>query len=163
MPNFDIVNQIDLQEVDNAVNNTLKEVARRYDFRGTDTVVTLDKKEKKIHLKTGSDMMMEALRDMLVENFAKRKVSGKVLTFGTVENTAHGNVKRDVTITEGIEKEQAKQIVKLIKDLKLKVQPAIQDNQVRVTGKKIDDLQQVIQMLKGSDLPIPLQYVNMKS
>ncbi len=162
MPNFDIVNQVDLQEVDNAINNTLKEVARRYDFRGTDTVVSLDKKAKQIHLKTGSDMMMESLRDMLVENFAKRKISGKVLTFGNVDNTAHGNVKRDVTITEGIEKDQAKQIVKLIKEMKLKVQPAIQDNQVRVTGKKIDDLQEVIQMLKQTDLPIPLQYVNMK-
>ncbi|MFC1481193.1 YajQ family cyclic di-GMP-binding protein [Candidatus Neomarinimicrobiota bacterium] len=162
MPTFDIVNQVDLQEVDNAINNTRKEVARRYDFRGTDTVVNLDKKEKKIHLKTGSDMMMESLRDMLVENFAKRKISGKILVFGTVDNTAHGNVKRDVSITDGIDKDQARQIVKLIKDLKLKVQAAIQDNQVRVTGKKIDDLQEVIQMLKQTDLPIPLQYVNMK-
>ena len=107
-------------------------------------------------------MMMEALRDMLVENFAKRKISGKVLLFGTVDNTAHGNVKRDVSITEGIEKDQARQIVKLIKDMKIKVQASIQDNQVRVTGKKIDDLQAVIQMLKGTDLPIPLQYVNMR-
>ena len=163
MPAFDIVNQVDLQEVDNAINNTRKEVARRYDFRGTDTVINLDKKEKKIHLKTGSEMMMESLRDMLVENFAKRKLSGKVLVFGKVDNTAHGNVKRDVSITEGIDKDQARQIVKLIKDLKLKVQPSIQDNQVRVTGKKIDDLQEVIQLLKGTNLPIPLQYVNMKS
>ena len=162
MPSFDIVNQIDLQEVDNAVNNTLKEVARRYDFRDTNTQVALNRQDKKIKLVAGSDMQMETLQGMLVENFAKRKVSGKNLTFGTVEATAHGDVKCEVGISEGIDKESARKIVKLIKDQKMKVQPAIQDNQVRVTGKKIDDLQAVIELLKGADLPVPLQFVNMK-
>ena len=162
MPSFDIVNQVDFQEVDNAINNTRQEVARRYDFRGAHTEITLDKKAKSIHLLTGDEMKMESLRDMLVENFARRKVSGKNLPFGTVEATSKGQVKRDVAVSEGIEKEVAKKIVKLIKDLKLKVQPAIQDNQVRVTGKKIDDLQAIIAMLKEADLPVPLQYVNMK-
>ncbi len=162
MPSFDIVNQVDLHEVDNAVNNTRKDVARRYDFRGTNTVITLDKRAKSIHMVTGDEMKMEALRDMLVENFAKRKLSAKNLGFGEVDRTSHGNVKRDVTIREGIDKEQARKIVKLIKDQKLKVQAAIQDNQVRVTGKKIDDLQTVIKLLKEADLPVPLQFVNMK-
>ena len=162
MPSFDIVNQIDLQEVDNAVNNTLKEVARRYDFRDTNTQVNLNKQEKKINLIAGSDMQMETLQGMLVENFAKRKVSGKNLKFGQVEATAHGDVKCVAGISEGIDKESARKIVKMIKEQKMKVQPAIQDNQVRVTGKKIDDLQAVIGLLKGADLPVPLQFVNMK-
>ena len=162
LPSFDIVNQIDLQEVDNAVNNTLKEVARRYDFRDTNTQVNLNKQEKKINLIAGSDMQMETLQGMLVENFAKRKVSGKNLKFGQVEATAHGDVKCVAGISEGIDKESARKIVKMIKEQKMKVQPAIQDNQVRVTGKKIDDLQAVIGLLKGADLPVPLQFVNMK-
>ena len=163
MPSFDIVNQVDLQEVDNAINNTRKDVTRRYDFRGTTTEITLDKQAKSIHLLTGDDMKMEALRDMLVENFAKRKVSGRVLTFGVVDSTAHGNVKRDIEIKDGIDKDQARKIVKLIKELKLKVQAAIQDNQVRVTGKKIDDLQTIMGVLREADLDVPLQFVNMKS
>ena len=162
MPSFDIVNQVDLQEVDNAVNNTLKEVARRYDFRGANTQVTFNKSEKTINLVSGSDMQMETLHGMLVENFARRKVSGKNLQFGAVEPTSHGDVKCLVEISQGIDKDTARKIVKLIKDEKLKVQPAIQDEQVRVTGKKIDDLQAVIAMLKGADLPVPLQFVNMK-
>jgi len=163
MPSFDIVNQVDLQEVDNALNNTKKDVSRRFDFRGARTDITLDKKEKSIHMTTGDDMKMRALVDMFLENCAKRKVSGKVFDFKNVEATSHGHVKRDVVIREGIDKEQARKIVKIIKDLKLKVQPAIQDNQVRVTGKKIDDLQTIIQTLKATDMDIPLQYVNMKS
>ncbi|MCH7573765.1 MAG: YajQ family cyclic di-GMP-binding protein [Candidatus Marinimicrobia bacterium] len=162
MPSFDIVNQINLQEVDNAVNNTLKEVARRYDFRDTNTQVNLNRQEKKINLVAGSEMQMETLQGMLVENFAKRKVSGKNLKFGQVEATAHGDVKCVAGISEGIDKESARKIVKMIKEQKMKVQPAIQDNQVRVTGKKIDDLQAVIGLLKGADLPVPLQFVNLK-
>ena len=163
MPTFDIVNRVDFQEVDNAINNTLKDVARRYDFRGSNTTITLDKQANSIHMLTSDDMKMETFRGLLVENFAKRKLSAKNLGFGQVDSTAHGNVKRDVAIKDGIDKDQARNIVKLIKDQKLKVQAAIQDNQVRVTGKKIDDLQTVIQLLKDTDLPVPLQFVNMKS
>ena len=163
MPTFDIVNRVDFQEVDNAINNTLKDVARRYDFRGSNTTITFDKQANSIHMLTSDDMKMETLRGLLVENFAKRKLSAKNLGFGQVDSTAHGNVKRDVAIKDGIDKDQARNIEKLIKDQKLKVQAAIQDNQVRVTGKKIDDLQSVIQLLKETDLPVPLQFVNMKS
>ncbi len=163
MPSFDVVNRVDLQEVDNALNNTKKDVERRYDFRGSNTQITLDKNGKSIHIVTGDDMKMSALTDMLLDNFAKRKVSGKVLVFKDVDATSHGQVKRDVDIIDGIEKDQAKKIVKIIKDMKLKVQASIQDEQVRVTAKKIDDLQAVIETLKDSDLPIPLQYINMKS
>ncbi len=163
MPSFDIVNRVDLQEVDNAINNTKKEIATRYDFRGSPAEVSLDKKEKVIHVLAEHDMRMEAVMDMLMTHMIRRKVDTKALKPKSTEPTSQGHVKRVINIQEGIETEVAKKIVKLIKDQKLKVQASIQDEQVRVTGKKIDDLQEVIKMLRGQDLGIPLQFVNMKS
>ncbi|MCL4540090.1 MAG: YajQ family cyclic di-GMP-binding protein [Bacteroidetes bacterium] len=163
MPSFDIVNRVDLQEVDNAINNTKKEIATRYDFRGSVAEVNLDKKEKKIHVVAEHEMRMDAVMDMLMTHLIRRKVDPKVLKAKAVEPTSQGHVKREIGIQEGIETEIAKKIVKLIKDQKLKVQAAIQDEQVRVTGKKIDDLQEVIKMLKDEDFGVPLQFVNMKS
>lgn len=162
MPSFDVVNQVDLQEVDNAINNTKKEIATRYDFRGSPAEVSLDKKDKKIHVLAEHEMRMEAVMDMLMTHMIKRKVDPKVLKAGAVEPTSQGHVKREIEIKEGIDTETAKKIVKLIKDQKLKVQAAIQDEQVRVTGKKIDDLQEVIKMLRTQNVGIPLQFVNMK-
>lgn len=162
MPSFDIVNKIDPQEIDNAVNNTKKEVETRYDFRGLHTEITYNKKENKIHLVVAEQMKLNAVKEMLIKNFIKRKVSPKVLDFQKPEGTSQGHLKMDVNLQEGISKEKAKEIVKAIKNMKLKVQPAIQDDQVRVTGKKIDDLQEVIQNLKNKDFGIPLQFVNMK-
>jgi len=163
MPSFDIVNHVDLQEADNAINNTKKEIATRYDFRGSPAEVTLDKKEKVIHVVAEQEMRMEAVMDMLMTNMIKRKIDPKVLKAKAIEPTSQGHVKREINIQEGIETEIAKRIVKIIKDQKLKVQAAIQDEQVRVSGKKIDDLQDVIKLLRGQDLGIPLQFVNMKS
>lgn len=163
MPSFDIVNKIDAQEVDNAVNNTRKEVETRYDFRGLHTEITFNRKENNIHLVVADEMKMNALKEMLIKNFVKRKISPKVLDFQKTEGTSQGHVKMDIKLQEGIDRDKAKQIAKAIKDLKLKVQPAIQDDQVRVSGKKIDELQTVIQHLKSKDLGIPLQFVNMKS
>ncbi len=162
MPSFDIVNEINAQEVDNAVNNTLKEVSTRYDFRGLHTEVEFHKKENRIHIVAAEKMKMEAVKDMLIKHFIKRKLEPKALEFGDLEGTSQGHVKTDVIIKEGIDRETAKKIVKEIKNLKLKVQPAIQDDQVRVTGKKIDELQEVIQHLKGKRFDVPLQFVNMK-
>lgn len=162
MASFDIVNQIDLQEVDNAVNNTLKEATTRYDFRGLKTEVNFDRKTKKIELLAAESMKMRALREMLIGHLIKRKLDPKTLSFGDEEPTSMGAVKLTVDIQEGIDREAAKKIVKAIKDSKLKVQPAIQDDQVRVTGKKIDDLQEVIQMLKSKNFGIPLQFINMR-
>ena len=162
MPSFDIVNKVDTQEVDNAVNNTKKEVQNRYDFRGTNTEITFNRQENLIQIVAPDEMKMNAVKEMLTRNFAKRGISPKVLDYQKPEGTSHGHLKMQVNLQEGITKEQAKQIVKSIKDLKLKVQPAIQDDQVRVTGKKIDDLQEVIQNLKSKDFGIPLQFVNMK-
>jgi len=162
MASFDIVNEINAQEVDNAVNNTLKEINTRYDFRGLHSEVTFHKKENRIHLVGAESMKMQAMKEMLIRNFIKRGIDSKVLDFGTEEGTSQGHVKMDVILKEGISREQAKKIVKEIKDLKFKIQPQIQDDQVRVTGKKIDDLQAVIAHLKGKDMGIPLQFVNFK-
>ena len=163
MPSFDIVSRIDLQEVDNAVNITSKTILTRYDFRGSKTEISLDKKDKKLSVTTEDDMKMRAIQDTLIENLVKRKVDRRCLDPKTTEPTAHGMIKREIAIKDGVDSENARAIVKLIKDKKLKVQAAMQDNQVRVTGKKIDDLQEVIQLLRGADIPIPLQFVNMQS
>jgi hypothetical protein len=163
MPSFDIVSRIDLQEVDNAVNITTKTILTRYDFRGSKTDIALDKKDKKIQVTTEDDMKLRAIQDTLIENLVKRKVDRRCLDPKTPEPAAHGMIKREIAIKEGVDSDNARNIVKMIKDKKLKVQAAIQDGQVRVTGKKIDDLQEVIQMLRGANLPIPLQFVNMQS
>jgi uncharacterized protein YajQ (UPF0234 family) len=162
MPSFDVVNEISFQELDNAVNTTKRTVETRYDFRGVETEITLNKKEKSIHIVTGDEMKMKAVQDMLNTAMVKRSLSPKALDYGKIEGTSKGSVKQDVKIRDGIDTDTARNIVKRIKGMKLKVQAAIQDQQVRVTAKKIDDLQAVIAMLKGADLPVPLQYVNMK-
>lgn len=163
MPSFDIVNQVELQEVDNAVNNVVKEIDTRYDFRGSRTEVELNRKDKTLSLLAADDMKIRALRDMLISHFVRRKVDPRIMDFGDPEATSKGQLKQQVKLREGIDMDTAKKIVKMIKDSKIKVQAAIQDEQVRVTGKKIDDLQAVIQLMRDSKLDIPLQYVNMKS
>lgn len=163
MPSFDIVSKVDMQELDNAVNNTLKEIATRYDFRNSKTTVEFNKKEKTIHMVTADEMKMNALKEMFTGHCVRRKIDPKCLEFKDVEPTSQGHLKRDIKINEGVSKDVAQKIVKMIKELGLKVQATIQDEQVRVAGKKIDDLQTVIQAVRAADLGIPLQYVNMKS
>lgn len=163
MPSFDIVSQIDLQEVDNAVNNVKKEIMTRYDFRGVTTEVDLNRKDKKLNVLTGDDMKIKAVRDMLISHLTRRKVDSDCMTFGEPEPTSKGQLKQEITIQEGIDKDTAKKIVKDIKATKLKVQAAIQDEQVRVTGKKLDDLQAVMQLMREGKYGMPLQFVNMKS
>lgn len=162
MPSFDIVSRVDFQEVDNAVNITKKSILSRYDFRNSKTEIALDKKEKKIQVTTEDDMKLRAVQDSLIENLVKRKVDRKFLEPKSTEPAAQGMIRRELAIKEGVDSETARTIVKMIKDRKLKVQAAIQENQVRVTGKKIDDLQEVIQMLRASSLPIPLQFINIQ-
>jgi uncharacterized protein YajQ (UPF0234 family) len=163
MPSFDIVNEIDLQEVDNAVNNVIKEIDTRYDFRGANTELSFNRKDKTINLVTGDDMKVKAVRDMLISHFTRRKVDSRAMEFGEPEATSRGQLKQQITLREGIDKDTARAMVKLIKDAKLKVQAAIQDEQVRVSGKKIDDLLEVIALVKGGKFDLPLQFVNMKS
>ena len=162
MPSFDIVSRIDLQEVDNAVNITKKTILARYDFRGSKTEIDLDKKEKKIRVTTEDEMKMRAVQDTLIENLVKRKVDRKCLEPKENQMAARSMIQKEISIKEGVDSDTARNIVKMIKEKKLKVQAAIQENQVRVTGKNIDDLQTVIQMLRASNQPIPLQFINMQ-
>lgn len=163
MPSFDIVSKVDLQEIDNAVNNVDKEIATRYDFRGVETEISFNRKDKILTVTTGDEMKFKAVREMLITHCMRRKVDPKALEFGEPEAAAKGNVRGTVRIKEGVDKETAQKIVKLVKGLKIKVQTQIQDEQVRVTAKKIDDLQAVIRALDAQELDVPLQYVNMKS
>lgn len=160
MPSFDIVSEVDAQEIDNAVNQVRKEIAQRYDFKGSQTEVELEKNE--IRLTSDDEYKVKAVVDVLQSKVIRRGISPKALVYGKVEPAAGGRARQTITVQNGIETEKARQIVKLIKDHKLKVQAQIQGDQVRVSGKKRDDLQAVIQMLKGQDLDLPLQFVNFR-
>tara|TARA_Y100000590_G_scaffold443944_1_gene574074 strand:+ start:179 stop:670 length:492 start_codon:yes stop_codon:yes gene_type:complete len=163
MPSFDIVSSFNMQEVDNAVNMVIRDIGNRYDFRGSSTSITLDKGEKNITILADNTMQLSAVVDMLKSRAISRKISIKVFKFHDEESAAGTSIRQKVSLREGIDKDRAKNINKMIKDKKLKVQSQIQGEQIRVTGKKIDDLQSVISMLKAANLDINLQYVNMKS
>lgn len=160
MPSFDIVSKVDMQEVDNAVNQTIKEIAQRYDFKGSKSEITQEKDTVK--LLSEDDFRLKAIIDILQSKFIKRGISVKALQYGKVENASGGMVRQIITIQQGISKEKGKEINNVIKETKLKVQSQIQDDQLRITGKNIDDLQEVIQLLKGKDLGIELQFVNFR-
>ncbi|MFC2067783.1 YajQ family cyclic di-GMP-binding protein [Chloroflexota bacterium] len=163
MPSVDVVSKVDLQALDNAVNNVKREISTRFDFKNVKSEITFDRKAKYIHIITGDDLKVKAVIEMLTGQCKRLKVDPKCLDFKEILPTSHSTVKMDIIIKEGIPKETSQIIVKLIKNLKIKVQPAIQDNQVRITGKKIDDLQEIMQLLREQDYNIPLQFVNMKS
>ncbi|WP_298271690.1 YajQ family cyclic di-GMP-binding protein [Geobacter sp.] len=160
MPSFDIVSRVDMQEVDNAVNQTVKEIGQRYDFKGAKCEVTLEKES--IRILADDDFRLKAVVDILQSKFIKRGISPKALQYGKAEAASGGMVRQIVTIQQGVSKEKGKEIVAVIKDSKLKVQGQIQDDQVRVTGKSRDDLQEAIRLLKGKDLGIELQFVNFR-
>ena len=163
MPSVDVVSQVDLQTLDNAINNAKREIATRYDFRNVDTEITLSRKDNSIHVRSGDEMKIKAVREMLMDQCIRQKIDPKCLEFKEIEPTSQGTAKTNIVVKEGIPKDTCKKMVKLIKSHKMKVQAAIQDEQVRLTGKKIDDLQTIMQMLKEEDYGIPLQFVNMKS
>ena len=163
MPTFDIVNKIDMQEVDNAVNNAKKEIATRYDLRQSRSELDLDRKEGVLKVLAADEMKLKAIQEIVITQLVRRKIESKGLTFSEPEGTSQGHLKCEGTFAQGIDKDTARKIVKIVKDTKLKVQAAIQDDQVRVTGKKLDHLQSVIAAVKEEDLGIPLQFVNMKS
>lgn len=162
MPSFDIVSKVNAQEVDNAVNQVIKEMQQRFDFRGSNSEVKWEKKEE-VTLIGDSENRLKTIIEMLQTKMVKRGVSLKALDYGKVEDASGGLKRQVIKIRQGIQTEKAKEITKLIKDLGLKVQAQIQDDQIRVTGKKIDDLQECIQALKAKDVGIDLQYVNMRS
>ncbi len=161
MPSFDIVSKVDMQEVDNAVNQTVKEIAQRYDFKKSKSEITLE--TESIRILADDDFRLKAVVDILQSKCIKRGISLKSLQYGTVESASGGMVRQIVTIQQGISKEKGKEIIAAVKETKLKVQGQIQDDQVRVTGKNIDDLQEIIKLLKGKDLGVELQFVNFRS
>jgi uncharacterized protein YajQ (UPF0234 family) len=164
MPSVDVVSTVDLQVLDNAINNVKREISTRFDFKNVKSEITLDRKDKSIHIVSGDDGKVKTVTDLLIDQCARLKVDPKCLDLkGRIEPTSQGTAKMDVQIKVGIPKETCQKIVKLIKGLKIKVQPAIQDGQVRITGKKIDDLQEIMRQLREQDYDIPLQFVNMKS
>jgi len=161
MPSFDIVSKVDLQEIDNAVNQTRKEIDQRYDFKGTHNEIDLQ--DDAIVILAADDYKLQAVIDVLKGKLVRRQVSPKCLDFGKKEPASGGAVRQKVTIVQGVSTEKGKEIVKAIKETKLKVQAQIMEDQVRVSGKQIDDLQEVIQAMRAKDFGIELQYVNMRS
>ncbi|MBI5887225.1 MAG: YajQ family cyclic di-GMP-binding protein [Deltaproteobacteria bacterium] len=162
MPSFDIVSKVDEQEVDNAVNQAIKEMQQRFDFKGTKSEIKWEKKEE-MTIIADSDAKLKTVIDILQNKFVKRGVSLKSLDYGKVEDASGGLKRQVIKIKQGIPTDKAKELSKIIKELDLKVQTQIQDEQVRVTGKKIDDLQAVIQALKGKEFDLNLQYINMRA
>jgi uncharacterized protein YajQ (UPF0234 family) len=159
---FDIVSEIDMQEIDNAVNQASKEVLQRYDLKDTGSSFELNKTDKKITILSKDEYTLKTIIDVLQNKMIKRGISLKALQYADIEPASNGTVRQVVTLQSGINKENSKKVVKMIKDTKIKVQAAIQDEQVRVTGKDKDDLQEVINMLKGADLDFAVQFTNYK-
>lgn len=163
MPSFDIVSKVDAQALDNAINVVTKEITNRFDFKGSHVVINLDKKEFKINIETEDDMKMRQLLDVLISRAHKQGIAPEAFDFSKEAYQSGKLTKKEVSVRNGLRQEDAKKVVKHIKDSGMKVQAAIMDDMVRVTGKKIDDLQEVIKASKGWGLNIPLQYENMRS
>jgi cyclic-di-GMP-binding protein len=155
---FDVVSEVDMQEVKNAISQAMKEITTRFDLKGSNSLVELQGKE--ILITSGDDSKMKAIRDVLEERLVKRNVPLKALTFGDVEKALGQTARQKVTLQEGIPSDKAREIVKVIKGSKLKVQASIRWEQVRVTSKSKDDLQSVMQLLKSTDLGIDMQFTN---
>ncbi|MEO5650345.1 MAG: YajQ family cyclic di-GMP-binding protein [Ginsengibacter sp.] len=162
MPSFDLVSKVDLQTLDNAVNTVEKEIKNRFDFKGNHVVIELNKKDMKIGLEADSEMKLSQIIDVLISKSLKQGLAAEIYDLKKEPFQSGKVMKKEILVRNGISQEDAKKIVKLIKDGKYKVQAAIMDDIVRITSKKIDDLQQVIQASKGWDLGLALQYVNMK-
>ncbi|HHV71118.1 MAG TPA: YajQ family cyclic di-GMP-binding protein [Clostridia bacterium] len=158
---FDIVSEVDLQEVKNAVNQTEKEISQRFDFKGSKSELKLEKNE--IEIIADDEFKLKSVIDILQSKLIRRGISLKALSYGKVEPAFSGTVRQIITIQKGISKEKAKEIVSAIKGSKIKVQAQIMDDQVRVSGKKKDDLQAVIKFLKEKDFEVDLQFTNFRS
>ena len=159
-PSFDVVSEVSLPEVTNAVAQAQKETAQRYDLKGS--AAGIEQKDKELTLTANDEFGLKAVTDILQTKLVKRGVSLKSLEYGPIEPATKGTVRQVVTIRQGIASEKAKEIVKAIKDSKLKVQVAIQGEQLRVSGKKKDDLQAAIALLRGADFGIPIQFTNFR-
>ena len=162
MPSFDIVSKVDIQTLDNAINSVAREISNRYDFKGSDSTVELDKKTFSLKIMTEDEFRLDQIEKVIIGQFVKNKLDPSSLDDGKEQYASGNRLRKDIVVKQGIDKETAKKIVKSIKETKAKVQAAIQDDQIRVTGKKIDDLQGVIAHCRGADFEIPLQYINFK-
>ncbi|MEP6683175.1 MAG: YajQ family cyclic di-GMP-binding protein [Parafilimonas sp.] len=163
MPSFDIASKVDLQTLDNAVNTAKKEIVNRFDFRASHVEINLNKKEYQLTLEVDSDMKMKQVIDALISRAVKQGIDPNAFDFSKDAYQSGKLLKKEVSVSNGLKQDDAKKIVKLIKDSGLKVQAQIMDDMVRVTAKKIDDLQSVIAACKQADLNLPLQFLNMKS
>lgn len=157
---FDIVSRVEMQEVVNAVQQAAKEISQRFDFRGSKSSLDLNREKAEITLVSDDEYKLNSLTEILKNKLVKRNVSLKALSFGKREKAAGDTVRQVVSLQQGLSPERAKDIVKLVKDMKLKVHSEIQKDQVRVRGKKLDDLQSVIQMLKGKDFDFYIEFIN---
>jgi uncharacterized protein YajQ (UPF0234 family) len=160
MPSFDIVSEIDLQEVDNALNSAKREITTRYDFKGSKS--SIERKEKELTIIADDDMKLKAIHDLLKTYFTRRNVDTKALDFKTPEKASGNTIRQLVNLKNGIDQDNAKKLTKSIKEAKLKVQASIRGEAVRVEGKKRDDLQEAIALIKTLEVDLPLQFTNFR-
>ncbi len=163
MPSFDVVCELDMMEVENAVNQTVKEIATRFDFRGGKSEISLDKEEKKVKIMADDELKLRAIHQIFEGKMAKRGIDLRSVKYGKEEQASGNIIRQFLELKSGLGKDEAKEVTKLIKESKLKVQCQVQDEQVRLTSKSIDELQAAIQVLKGASLKFPVQFVNMRS
>ena len=160
MPSFDVVSKTDVHEVDNALDGVRREVAQRFDFKGAKC--SIERAENIVTILADDDLKLKQMHELLRVHLTRRKLDAGALEFGKIEKATGNSVRQEVTIRQGIDKELAKQIVKAVKDGKTKVQVAIQGDELRVTAKKIDDLQATIRLIKELNIELPLQYLNFR-
>ncbi len=163
MPSFDIVSELNMQEVDNAINQARKEVEGRYDFKGSQAEIKMEKDKKEIIIQAEDEYKMGAIVSIIFNKMGKRGIDLKALKLDKIEPAGGRTLRQKLTLIQGLEKEVAKDIVKFIKDGKLKVQPQIMDDKIRVTSKSIDELQETMGQLKRNEFSVPLQFDNMRS
>ena len=157
---FDIVSKIEMQEIKNAIEQAMKEVAQRFDFKGSKSEIKLEEKNNEILVSSDDEYKLKSLLDILQSKLVKRGISLKALTYDKIESALGGTVKQNIKLQQGIPSEKAKEVVKVIKETKLKVQSQIQGDQVRVTGKNRDDLQAIIKLLRERDFGIDMRFEN---
>jgi uncharacterized protein YajQ (UPF0234 family) len=162
MPSFDIVSELDLMEVENAVNQSAKEIEQRFDFRGGKSSIELDKGSKKIKIMADDELKLRSIHQILQQKLAKRNIDLRGLKYNQEEQASGSMLRQFVDLKAALEKEEMKEVNKVIKDSKLKVTTETQGDQLRVTSKSIDDLQAVMSLLKGKELSFPVQFINMR-
>jgi len=162
MPSFDIASKTDLQTLDNSINVARKEILGRFDFKGSNSIIELDKKNVSLTITTEDEMRLDSIIDALRSRMIKQKLDPRCMDVSKEHYSSGMLIKKEIKIREGIDKENSKKLIKIIKDSKLKVTAQVMDDIIRVSGKKIDDLQGVIAVLRRAELEIPLQFINMK-